>query len=147
MTDAAPADSAAANPLAAAAEPARFLIVGAGGYAVNLGIFAALHTTGLTYVLNSIVSYFMANALMYLGNRYFTFSLGHDGFWLAYVRYILVGLVVAGLNAIVLAILVETAGLYAVYAQAISLLLITPVAFVLNKRWTFRDRRAWATGE
>ena len=128
-------------------QPMKFLLVGAGGYLVNLAIFAWLLRLGVPYLLDSIVSYFISNALMYLGNRYFTFSLGHDGFWLAYVRYILVGLVVAGLNAIVLAILVETAGLYAVYAQAISLLLITPVAFVLNKRWTFRDRHAWATGE
>jgi putative flippase GtrA len=128
-------------------QPMKFLLVGAGGYLVNLAIFAWLLLLGVPYLLDSIVSYFISNALMYLGNRYFTFSLGHDGFWLAYVRYILVGLVVAGLNAIVLAILVETAGLYAVYAQAISLLLITPVAFVLNKRWTFRDRHAWATGE
>ena len=63
MTDA-PAAPAPAKPLAAAAQPARFLVVGAGGYAVNLAIFAGLHTTGLTYVLNSIVSYFIANALM-----------------------------------------------------------------------------------
>ena len=46
------------------------------------------------------------------------------------------------MNAIVLAFLVETVGLYAVYGQALSLLLITPVAFVLNKRWTFRPRGA-----
>lgn len=123
-------------------QPVKFLLVGAGGYFVNLAVFAWLLRFGVPYVLDSIVSYFISNALMYLGNRYFTFNLGHDGFWPAYVRYILVGLVVAGLNALVLAILVETAGLYAVYAQAISLLLITPVAFVLNKRWTFRDRPA-----
>jgi putative flippase GtrA len=123
-------------------QPVKFLLVGAGGYLVNLAVFAWLLRLGVPYLLDSIVSYFISNALMYLGNRYYTFSLGHEGFWPAYVRYILVGLVVAGLNAIVLAILVETAGLYAVYAQAISLLLITPVAFVLNKRWTFGDRRA-----
>jgi putative flippase GtrA len=123
-------------------QPVKFLVVGAGGYLVNLAVFAWLLRLGVPYLLDSIVSYFISNALMYLGNRYYTFSLGHDGFWAAYVRYILVGLVVAGLNAIVLAILVETAGLYAVYAQAISLLLITPVAFVLNKRWTFRNRVA-----
>lgn len=30
----------------------------------------------------------------------------------------------------------------AVYGQALSLLVLTPVAFFLNKRWTFRDRPA-----
>ena len=141
MTDAAPA-SGAAKPLAATAQPAKFLVVGAGGYAVNLGIFAALHTTGLAYVPNSIVSYFIANALMYIGNRYFTFRLGHEGFWSAYLRYMIVGAVVAGLNAGILAVLVQGTGIDARIGVAISLLVITPVAFVLFKRWTFRIRPA-----
>jgi putative flippase GtrA len=74
---------------------------------------------------------------MYLGNRYFTFRLGHDGFWSAYARYLLVGLVVVVLNAAVLALLVEVVGLDETLAQALSLLAVTPVAFVLFKRWTF----------
>jgi putative flippase GtrA len=142
MNDAAGADAAGAKPLATAAEPARFLLVGAGGYAVNLGIFAGLHTTRLTYVLNSIVSYFIANALMYFGNRYFTFRLGHDGFWSAYLRYMIVGAVVAGLNAGILAALVQGTGIDSRIGVAISLLVITPVAFVLFKRWTFRIKSA-----
>ena len=140
MTDAAPPH--AAKPLAAAAQPARFLVVGVVGYAVNLVIFAGLHTTGLTYVLNSIVSYFIANALMYVGNRYFTFRLGHDGFWSAYLRYVIVGAVVAGLNAGILAALVQGTGIDSRIGVAISLLVITPVAFVLFKRWTFRVKSA-----
>ena len=133
---------APAKPLAAATQPARFLVVGAGGYVVNLGIFAGLHTTGLSYVLNSIVSYFFANALMYVGNRYFTFRLGHDGFWSAYLRYVIVGAVVAGLNAGILAALVQGTGIDSRIGVAISLLVITPVAFVLFKRWTFRIKSA-----
>ncbi len=54
---------ASAKPLAAAAQPAKFLVVGTGGYVVNLGVFAALDAAGLTYILNSIISYFIANAL------------------------------------------------------------------------------------
>jgi putative flippase GtrA len=79
---------------------------------------------------------------MYLGNRYFTFRLGHEGFWGAYVRYVIVGLVVAALNAGVLAFLVEIGGVHPTPGQALSLLLITPVAFVLNKRWTFQLQTA-----
>jgi putative flippase GtrA len=105
---------------------------------VNLGVFAALHATGLAYVVNSIVSYLFANALMYGGNRYFTFRLGHAGFWSAYLRYMIVGALVAGLNAGILAALVQGTGIDARIGVAISLLLITPVAFVLFKRWTFR---------
>ena len=122
------------------AQPARFLVVGAGGYVVNVATFALLVGAGVRYVLASILSYLVSNALMYLGNRYFTFRLGHDGFWAAYGRYLLVGLAVVALNAAVLALLVEGVGLDETLAQALSLLAVTPVAFVLFKRWTFRVR-------
>jgi putative flippase GtrA len=126
----------------AVAQPVKFLAVGAGGYVVNLGVFAALYGLGTPYIAASIASYAVSNALMYLGNRYFTFGLGHEGFWSAYLRYMLVGTVVVALNAAVLAALVEGTGIDARIGQAISLLLITPVAFVLFKRWTFRLRPA-----
>ena len=131
---------AAPRGLESAAQPAKFLVVGAGGYAANLGIYAGLHAGGMAYVVGSIVSYFIANAFMYLGNRYFTFGLGHQGFWSAYLRYMVVGGVVAGLNVGILAALVEGAGLDSRIGLAISLLAITPVAFLMFKRWTFRVR-------
>jgi putative flippase GtrA len=133
---------ASPKPLAAAAQPARFLIVGAGGFVLNLAVFALLHAAGVAYIVNSIISYFIANAVMYIGNRYFTFRLGHAGFWSAYLRYMIVGAVVAGLNAAILVALVQGTGIDSRIGVAISLLLITPVAFVLFKRWTFRIRPA-----
>ena len=125
-----------------AAEPAKFVLVGTGGYFVNLGIFAALYGVGVSYLPASIVSYFISNTVMYVGNRYFTFRLGHSGFWTTYLRYVLTGAIVVGLNVGILAALVEGTGIDPRLGQAISLLLITPVAFVLFKRWTFRIRPA-----
>ena len=125
-----------------AAQPARFLIVGAAGYAINIGVFALFVGAGVRYVLASVASYFVSNVLMYLGNRYFTFRLGHDGFWSAYARYLLVGLVVVMMNAAVLSVLVEGLGLDETLAQALSLLAVTPPAYVLFKRWTFQLRQA-----
>lgn len=75
---------------------------------------------------------------MYLGSRHFTFRLGHEGFWAAYLRYI-VG-VVTVLTAVILVVLVDGTGIDSRLGLAISLLLITPVPYVLFKRWTFRLR-------
>jgi putative flippase GtrA len=125
-----------------AAEPAKFVLVGTAGYFVNLGVFSALYGAGTSYLPASIISYFVANTAMYLGNRYFTFRLGHAGFWGTYLRYLLTGAVVGGLAVGILAALVEGTGIDPRLGQAISLLLITPVAFVLFKRWTFRIRPA-----
>jgi putative flippase GtrA len=121
-------------------EPARFLVVGALGYGVNLVVFALLTAADVPYVAASVVSYLVSNALMYVGNRYFTFRLGHTGFWSAYGRYLLVGLLVVALNAAILALLVEGFGLDELLSQALSLLAVTPAAYVLFKRWTFRIR-------
>jgi putative flippase GtrA len=52
----------------------------------------------------------------------------------------LVGAVVAGAVVGLLAVLVDVAGLDPRLGQAIALLAVTPIAFVLFKRWTFRLR-------
>ncbi len=65
-------------------QPAKFVLVGAGGYVINLGAFSLLYAIGVQYVAASILSYFLSNALMYIGNRYFTFGLGHERFWATY---------------------------------------------------------------
>ena len=120
-------------------QPLRFVLVGAGGYVVNLLVFAALFEAGVRYVVASVAAYFISNVLMYFGNRYFTFRLGHAGFWSAYVRYLIVGLAVAGLTVAVLVLLVDAVGLHPTLGQALALLIVTPVAFILFKRWTFRS--------
>jgi putative flippase GtrA len=123
-------------------EPARFLAVGAAGYTVNVGVFALVCAAGTAYGAAAVASYLVSNALMYVGNRYVTFRLGHDGFLPGYLRYLVVGLLVVALNVLVLAGLVEGGGFEPHVAQALALLAVTPVAFVANKRWTFQLARA-----
>ncbi len=119
-------------------QPLRFVAVGSGGYGVNLLVFAALYAAGISYAASAVAAYLLANGLMYLGNRYYTFRLGHDGLLRGYLRYVVVGLLVVALNVVLLAGLVEGAGLDPRLGQALSLLALTPVAFVVNKRWTFQ---------
>ena len=128
--------------MTALGQPARFMLVGAGGYAANLALFAALYSLGSSYLAASVTAYLISNGLMYIGNRYFTFELGHDGFLSAYGRYVLVGAVVVALNSVLLVGLVEAAGAEPPLGQTIALAAITPVAFLLNRRWTFRQRPA-----
>jgi putative flippase GtrA len=120
------------------AQPLRFLGVGICGYGVNLAAFAVLYGTGARYALAAVLAYLGSNAFMYLGNRYFTFKLGHEGFWAAYGRYLLVGCVVAALAASVLAGLVEVARLEPRFGQPLALLIVAPLAFALFKRVSFR---------
>jgi putative flippase GtrA len=75
---------------------------------------------------------------MYFGNRYFTFRLVHDGFWVAYARYLLAGCLVAAIAAGVLALLVEALGVEPRLGQPLALLAVAPLAFALFKRVSFR---------
>jgi putative flippase GtrA len=119
-------------------QPVRFLVVGSAGYGVNLVAFASLVALGFPYAAASVAAYLGANALMYLGNRTFTFRLGRRGLLAAYPRYLLVGLAVAALTAGLLAAQVEGFRVEPRVGQAVAFLAVTPVSFVLIKRWTFR---------
>ncbi|MDQ3876080.1 MAG: GtrA family protein, partial [Actinomycetota bacterium] len=112
------------------------------GYAVNLLVFLALDAEGAPYAPASAIAYLVSNALMYLGNRYLTFRLGRVGFWSAYLRYLLAGIVIAAMTVAVLAALVEFGRVDERLGQALALVVVTPIAFFLIKRWTFQLRTA-----
>ena len=118
-------------------QPVKFVLVGAGGYVLNVCAFTALFVLGTQYAVASVSAYLLSNAAMYVGNRYFTFELSNEGFLAAYLRYALAGGIVAGLTAALLAVLVEGLGFDPRLGQALALAFVTPVAFVLIKRWTF----------
>jgi putative flippase GtrA len=118
-------------------QPAKFVLVGTGGFLLNLAAFAALLGVGTRYLAASVLAYLLSNAAMYLGNRYFTFGLSHDGVVAAYFRYLAVGAVVAGLTIVLLAVFVEGVGLDPRPAQALALILLVPLSFVLSRRFAF----------
>jgi putative flippase GtrA len=118
-------------------EAARFALVGTAGYAVNVAAFTGLYALGARYGVAAVTAYLLSNALMYLGNRRFTFGPGRAGFWSGYLRFLLVGLLVVTLMVALLTGLVEALGSDPRLAQALALCLLTPLAFALNRRWTF----------
>ena len=120
------------------AQPLKFLLVGTGGFVLNVCAFTALFGFGTWYLAASGMAYLVSNGAMYLGNRYFTFGLPHGGFVRAYLRYLVVGGVVAGLTALLLAAFVEGLGMDPRSAQALALSLLVPISFLLSKRFAFR---------
>jgi putative flippase GtrA len=119
-------------------QPLKFVLVGIGGFALNVLAFTLLFDLGTWYLAASVLAFMAANAAMYVGNRYFTFGLSHNGFLGAYLRYAVVGGVVAGLTALLLAGFVELLGVDPKVGQALALILLVPVSFLLSKRYAFR---------
>jgi dolichol-phosphate mannosyltransferase len=116
----------------------RFCIVGASGYVVNLAVFTALvHGAGLHYLVAAAGSFLVAVTNNYLWNRLWTFrgQRGHVAYQGA--RFLVVSSLALAANLVILHLLVRL-GLGEVTAQAIAIVLVTPLNFVGNKLWSFR---------
>jgi dolichol-phosphate mannosyltransferase len=117
---------------------AKFCVVGASGYAVNLAVYAAL-LRGLDahYIPAAIGSFLVAVTNNYAWNRLWTFhrSRGHVVF--QGLRFLVVSVLALCANLVVLYLLVSL-GAGEIPAQAVAIILVTPVNFVGNKLWSFR---------
>ena len=119
---------------------AKFATVGASGYVVNLSVYATLvEVAGLHYLVAAVCSFLVAVTNNYTWNRLWTFrnQRGH----VAYqgMRFLVVSVVALGTNLLFLEVLVSL-GLGKIPAQAIAIILVTPLNFVGNKLWSFRAR-------
>jgi putative flippase GtrA len=116
---------------------AKFGAVGATGYVVNLAVYTALlRGAGWHYAYAATVSFLVAVTNNYLWNRLWTFRdqrghVAHQG-----ARFFVVALVAYGANLGILAALIAF-GLNKVVAQAIAIVLVTPLNFIGNKLWSF----------
>ena len=120
---------------------AKFSVVGATGYVINLAVYTALlRGAGFHYVAAATCSFLVAVTNNYLWNRLWTFHAqrGHVG-WQG-LRFLIVALVAYAANLGLLSVLIAF-GMDKVLAQAIAVILVTPLNFIGNKLWSFRTRR------
>lgn len=116
----------------------RFAVVGGSGYIINLATFAlCFHALGIDYRLAAVSAFVVAVANNFTWNRVWTFRArdGHAGFQAA--RFFTVSVAAFVVSFVVLQALVSLAGMPEVLAQAISILVATPLNFVGNKLWSF----------
>jgi putative flippase GtrA len=118
---------------------AKFGIVGLSGYVVNLVVYAfLLKQVGLHYLVAASVSFLVAATNNYIWNRLWTFR--HQRGHVAYqgLRFLIVAVLAYGANLLLLTGLVEVVGVDKIVAQAIAIVLVTPLNFIGNKLWSFR---------
>jgi dolichol-phosphate mannosyltransferase len=116
---------------------AKFSLVGASGYVLNLIVYTALlRGAGFHYVTAATCSFVVAVTNNYTWNRLWTFHTqrGHVG-WQGF-RFMIVALLAYGANILLLTAFVGL-GVDKVLAQAIAVVLVTPINFVGNKLWSF----------
>ena len=118
----------------------QFCVVGAVGYLINLAVYDVLLHQGLHYLVAATCSFLVAVTSNYIWNRIWTFRehRGHVG--IQGMRFFLVSLAALGANLVVLHLLVVYGGLDKLPAQAVAIVLVTPLNFIGNKLWSFRLR-------
>jgi putative flippase GtrA len=120
----------------------KFCVVGAVGYLINLAVYDALLHEDLHYLAAATCSFLVAVTSNYTWNRLWTFRehRGHVG--IQGMRFLIVSVAALGANLAVLHLLVVYEGLDKLPAQAIAIVVVTPLNFVGNKLWSFRRARA-----
>ena len=116
----------------------KFCAVGASGYVVNLCVFAlCVEGLGMHHLAAATAAFVVAVLNNFWWNRHWTFRArsGHAGFQAA--RFFTVSVVAFLFAASILELLVSVAELPALPAQAISIVMATPLNFIGNKMWSF----------
>jgi putative flippase GtrA len=116
----------------------KFCAVGASGYVVNLSVFAVcVEAFEVHHLPAATVAFVVAVLNNFWWNRHWTFRAGsgHAGFQAA--RFFTVSVAAFLFAASILELLVSVAELPELPAQAISIVVATPLNFVGNKMWSF----------
>jgi putative flippase GtrA len=116
----------------------RFGLVGGSGYLINLAVFAVLTDNfRLQHTVAAIGAFCVAVTNNFVLNRHWTFAAGdgHAGFQA--MRFLATSVGALLINLVVLELLVSSAGLGLLTAQAIAVAIAMPFNFIANKLWTF----------
>ena len=116
----------------------KFCAVGGSGYVVNLCVFAAcVELLSMHHLAAATCAFVVAVTNNFWWNRHWTFAArdGHAGFQA--VRFLAVSVVAFVFAATILELLVSSAGMAEIPAQAISIVAATPLSFLGNKLWSF----------
>jgi dolichol-phosphate mannosyltransferase len=117
----------------------RFGLVGAIGFVVNLAVYALfVHAVGVDYRIAAVVAWVVAVLNNFVFNRHWTFDARDGVARFQAMRFVVVSLVAFGFSLLLLTLLVESAGLAKVPAQALAVAAATPLNFLGNKLWSFR---------
>jgi dolichol-phosphate mannosyltransferase len=117
----------------------RFAVVGASGYAINLTVFAAMIAAGEDYRIAATAAFMFALVNNFAWNRRWTFPGASGSAHAQAGRFVIVSVGAFLLSLVVLDSLIRW-GAPKVPAEAAAVIAVTPLSFLANKLWSFRQR-------
>ena len=115
---------------------AKFGVVGAVGFAINIAIYQA--ALGLGAHTAAAISFVISAGSNYWWNRHWTFVANKGSVALQGFRFYVVSGVAFGVNQLWLTVFLDWLHWGKLVAQAVAIILVTPLNFLGNKLWSFR---------
>jgi len=120
----------------------RYAIVGVLGTAIHFGVLAALvEFGGVEPVLASAAGFIVTLIVSYVLNHRWTFA-SPARHRTAFARYTAVSVLGLGLNSLIMYLAVHVFGLWYILAQALVVMVVPAVNYLLNRSWTFKSARS-----
>jgi len=121
---------------------AKFLCVGCAGYAFALALFALFHgPLGIDYRVSAALGNAISYAANFFVNRRWTFQAHVGPIGPQALRFATVSALATLTNVIAVHVLVETGGMQEFPAEALAVVIATPVSYLGNRWWTFDGAR------
>ena len=117
---------------------AKFGIVGASGFAINLVVYKLL--LGIGPHQAAAVSFTVSAASNYWWNRHWTFATQKGHFGAQGARFYVVSVVAFAVNQLWLTVFLDWLDWGKLVAQAVAIILVVPLNFLGNKLWSFGRR-------
>ncbi|MBM7654755.1 GtrA family protein [Neobacillus cucumis] len=117
----------------------KFGLVGIVNTLISIGFYMLFVKLGMNYILANILSYMIGLLNSYYWNKKWVFK--NTGNHLSvFTKFVMVNLIVLGINTLSLFLLVNKLGLNQYVAQLISTVIGMGINFILNKKWTFEAK-------
>lgn len=117
----------------------KFSIVGIINTLVFASIFFAMYRIAeLHYMIATTAAYALATVNSFFINRAWTFD-SRDNSRKKFVKFVLINVLSAGINSLMMYLLVDKARFNVMVAQAVTILVTMCVNYIGNRLWTFRD--------
>lgn len=118
----------------------RFCLVGTVNTGLGLAVYAAAVAAGVWYLAAAAGAFAVGTVSGYLLNSGWTFGAGPQTVG-GFARYGLVQAGALGINIVALYALVHVLGVARIGGQALTVPMVSLVAFAGNRHWTFRSSR------
>ncbi len=115
-----------------------FSLVGASNTLITMGIYALLIRFQVPYYIASPIGYSCGVINGYIWSSKIVFkrkkTLNNA------VKFVIVNLVVLGVNSILMWLWVDIVSIQKIWSQALTICFTMPLNFILNKIWTYRSK-------